>query len=390
MQQSKDAKIIILIVLLFWFAQYTYVPYTTPFLLAQKVGADFVGMVVGAYGAIQFLARFSLGILSDIKRQHRKLMRFGLLIAAIASTLRLIYLDANSFLIANLFSGLSASTWIAFIMLYTKALGEETSLQKAMGYVFAGNYGGIFLAFMVSTLCYKHFGMESLCIAAIMAALLGFALTFLLSDIKDTTVKKIHISDILNTYKNKRLLFFSLITFLHQGVVMGTVMSFSTELGYHIGANDFQVGLITIVYILAGTISCYLASTNLAIRIGPCFSISSVMFLYFIYCIGVLYIENITLFILIQIIAGISCGFVFAWTSSEAVKTIDIAFRSTAIGFYQSAFGGGMTLIPIICGFLIHKTDTLSSAFIFQGIICLITAILTLVFYMIRRKYKNL
>lgn len=44
-----------LVVALFWFAQYVYIPYTAPFLLAQKAGADLVGLIVGVYGAMQML-----------------------------------------------------------------------------------------------------------------------------------------------------------------------------------------------------------------------------------------------------------------------------------------------------------------------------------------------
>ena len=38
----------IIIIILFWFAQYVYVPYQTPFLAAINVASSFIGIVVGA------------------------------------------------------------------------------------------------------------------------------------------------------------------------------------------------------------------------------------------------------------------------------------------------------------------------------------------------------
>ena len=61
---SQTARILV-VISLFWFTQYIYGPYLPPYLLAQKVSADFVGMVVGFYGAVPFFTRLFVGIFSD-------------------------------------------------------------------------------------------------------------------------------------------------------------------------------------------------------------------------------------------------------------------------------------------------------------------------------------
>ena len=53
----SQATKLLLISALFWFAQYVYQPDTAPYLLAQKVSADFVGIIVGVYGGVQMAAR---------------------------------------------------------------------------------------------------------------------------------------------------------------------------------------------------------------------------------------------------------------------------------------------------------------------------------------------
>ena len=85
---SQTARLLLVIVL-FWFTQYVYVPYTTPFLLAQKVSADFVGLVVGFYGAIPFFTRLFVGIFSDKIGYYKPMIIVGCASAAVASLIRL-------------------------------------------------------------------------------------------------------------------------------------------------------------------------------------------------------------------------------------------------------------------------------------------------------------
>ena len=57
---------LLIIIAFFWYAQYVFVPYSTPYLLGLKLSADFVGIIVGAYGAIQMLCRFPAGVFADL------------------------------------------------------------------------------------------------------------------------------------------------------------------------------------------------------------------------------------------------------------------------------------------------------------------------------------
>ena len=53
---------------LFWFAQYVYVPFLTPYLLSLSITATVTGVIVGAYGVTQMLLRIPLGLALDIRR----------------------------------------------------------------------------------------------------------------------------------------------------------------------------------------------------------------------------------------------------------------------------------------------------------------------------------
>ena len=143
---SNTARLL-LVIGLFWFTQYVYVPYTTPYLLAQKVSADFVGLVVGFYGAVPFFTRIFIGVFSDLIGKFKPMILLGCATAALASVIRLYRPDGIGFLIANIISGFSSSMWMCFILFHTKSLTKE-NLQRGMGYVMASCNGGILCGFL--------------------------------------------------------------------------------------------------------------------------------------------------------------------------------------------------------------------------------------------------
>ncbi|HIV55800.1 MAG TPA: hypothetical protein H9898_08440, partial [Candidatus Anaerobiospirillum stercoravium] len=153
---------LLLIVGLFWYAQYVYMPNTAPFLLAQKVSADFVGIVVGAYGFTQMAARFGIGLISDVLGKYKIIIVAGCLFAAVSSIVRIVIPTGPGFLVANLMSGLASSTWLCFMLLYTSSVAGGNMLQ-ALGYIFAANNLGIMLSFITSAVLYQYLGMSFLC-----------------------------------------------------------------------------------------------------------------------------------------------------------------------------------------------------------------------------------
>ena len=116
---SQTARLLI-VISLFWFTQYVYVPYTTPFLLAQKVSADFVGLVVGFYGAVPLFTRIFIGLFSDKIGKFKPMIIVGCATAALASVIRITYPTGMGFLWANIISGFSSSMWMCFILFHTK------------------------------------------------------------------------------------------------------------------------------------------------------------------------------------------------------------------------------------------------------------------------------
>lgn len=384
---SQTARLL-LVIGLFWFTQYVYVPYTTPFLLAQKVSADFVGLVVGFYGAIPFFTRLFVGIFSDKIGYYKPMIIVGCASAAVASIIRLYLPTGMGFLIANIISGFSSSMWMCFILFHTKTLTKE-NLQKGMGYVLAACNGGILLGFFASATLYEHFGMFLMCLLSVSGGTISTIISLSLKEPPNQNINPPKVSELLHVAYNKRLWFFSVIGMIQQGILMGTAMSFSNEVAHSLGASAWQIGIMTMTMTASYTASNLLSSTHTAIKIGPGILMTLSQICMALYCVLMVTVDSVYALIPIQILLGTTGGFVFSWCSAEALSQIESYRRSTALGIFQSMFAIGMTAVPIVAGYLFAHTSSLNSAFFFQALLAIAGALATAIYYARRRHHKR-
>ena len=391
---SQNTKLLVIIAL-FWFAQYIYVPNTAPYLLAQKVTADFVGIIVGVYGGVQMSLRFPMGILADWLGKHKLIIIVGCAFSGGASVVRILESTGYGFLIANIMSGVASSLWVSFMLLSTKYITPDR-MQTQIGYLFAANNFGIMLAFITSAVCFEGFGMDFLCLCSALSGALAMLLALSLKE-DDPAYAHLHeppeskhrplIADLVKVAKRKRIWFFAFLASIQQGVTMTTIMSFSNEAALRIGGSSYEMGLMTIVFILFNVISSYYSGKPPFTRISQGFLVSSALFLLAAYCFLSVMVTHIYLLIIIQVFLGWSFGFVFTIATSEAIVGVEHYRRSSAIGLFQALFAIGMTTVPIIAGRIIELDDgDLKAAFFFQGWLCIIAFVATVYFYYMKRR----
>ena len=391
---SQNTKLLVIIAL-FWFAQYIYVPNTAPYLLAQKVTADFVGIIVGVYGGVQMSLRFPMGILADWLGKHKLIIIVGCAFSGGASVVRILESTGYGFLIANIMSGVASSLWVSFMLLSTKYITPDR-MQTQIGYLFAANNFGIMLAFITSAVCFEGFGMDFLCLCSALSGALAMLLAMSLKE-DDPAYAHLHeppeskhrplVADLIKVAKRKRIWFFAFLASIQQGVTMTTIMSFSNEAALRIGGSSYEMGLMTIVFILFNVISSYYSGKPPFTRISQGFLVSSALFLLAAYCFLSVMVTHIYLLIIIQVFLGWSFGFVFTIATSEAIVGVEHYRRSSAIGLFQALFAIGMTTVPIIAGRIIELDDgDLKAAFFFQGWLCIIAFVATVYFYYMKRR----
>ena len=324
--RKRQMNLLLVIVCLFWFGQYVYIPYQTTYLLSIGVPSGITGLIIGAYGLVQIFFRIPAGILADTGSGHKKMIMAGVCCVSAASLFRVLLPDAQGFFVANLFSGLGASAWISYMVFYMQ-LGKD-AIQAATGKIMAANNTGVFLGFVTSSLLYERMGMTMICLFSVVA---GAIFTY------------------------RRLLFFSVLAMLQQGVQMATCMSFTIQAVKELGATSVQSGIASIVYIVMAVAFSLLSGSSFFVKSSSNRVIPAGIVCQMVYCILVPAASNVYEIYGCQVLAAAAMGFLFTSLTSESMKGVPDHFYSTAMGIFQSVYAVGMTAFPILTGYIRGK-----------------------------------
>ena len=198
-----------IIMILYWFSLYTYIPFQVPYLYALNVTPSIVGIILGLYGASQMILIFPFGIISDYFGKYKIFIVLGSLLSAVSCIIKIVYPSANGFLVGNILTGVAASTWLMYMVLYYSYF-DRSKEHMAASKCLVANVIGMFLGFLFATIFYQKFGMNLMLIAAALAAFAATILALFLKEEKRE--KKNNIKDLILVIKNKRLLFFSVLS----------------------------------------------------------------------------------------------------------------------------------------------------------------------------------
>lgn len=376
----------IIIIILFWFAQYVYVPYQTPFLTAINVASSFIGIVVGAYGFSQMLLRIPLGMLADWHLNHKLLITLGTLLAGLASIMRVLFPSGIGFLLGNIFSGIASSTWLSFMVYFLK-LRSDVSKVENMGILVMANNLGMLLGFVISSLFYEKIAMKGLCILGVLAGILACIMTITLPTFQFSySSGKNSFINLINVFKNKTLLICGVLAFIQQGIQMATTMSFTSQVIKEINAPSYAEGLSSIIYMCSAVLFARITSSKYIAK----FSDRSILIVSYIllalYCFAIPLARQIYLIYLLQVIPGVGTGILFAILNAVAISNVPQKALSTATGVFQSVYALGMTLFPIFAGQL-RAQYSMTISFIVMGILALMGNCIVIIFW--QKKSNN-
>lgn len=381
MKKTSNQELLLLtIVAFFWFSQYVYIPFQNPYLSACNVSTNMIGIIIGAYGVSQCLLRLPVGVFADNINKHKIFILSGIFFAGLASLIRIFSPGGNGFLIANILSGISSSTWISYMVHYTNFFSVEHQ-QKATSMIILVNNLGMLIGFVMSTLFYERLGMTTLCIMSVLSSVIG---TILALNIKEHNLNKIHkktsIKNHLSICMDKRLIFFSFMALIQQGIQMSTTMSFTTQILKNLGSSSTLIGLSSIFYMLCAVVSSGFASTKFCTKYGPKFWIPLVFLLISAYCFLVPTIKNIAIVFSLQLLPGISTGILLSYLTSESMKNVPKHQKSTAMGFFQAIYAIGMSIFPMLVG-KISDYISMQYGYFTLAIIAIIASILSYTYY---------
>ncbi len=348
-KKSVTKTLLIIMILFFWFAQYVYIPYHTPYLLSLGAASSFVGIIVGAYGFAQVLFRIPIGIFADRKAGQKKIIFIGLICAALASAIRIIFPYPAAFLIANFITGVTSATWVS-VTVFFSSLYEPGELKKAMGISIAGNNTGILLGFIASAYISDQLGITFLFAASIISAVCGLITWFFIKESSPERTEPGKI-DLIGILKNPSLLFFSFLGLLLQAVVFSTAMSFTTSYAKLLSASDFDLALCMIIFIMVSVI------VPLIIGYAKRWS-NKAMFIFLfgcfvVYCGLLPFATKMWQLHVLQGVCGIANGGIMSLAMACSMESAKDGCRSTTMAVFQACYGIGMTLGPIFTGVLV-------------------------------------
>ena len=371
-----------IIMILYWFSLYTYIPFQVPYLYALNVTPSIVGIILGLYGASQMILRFPFGIISDYFGKYKIFIVVGSLLSAVSCIIKIVYPTANGFLIGNILTGVAASTWLMYMVLYYSYF-DRSKEHMAASKCLVANVIGMFLGFLFATIFYQKFGMNLMLIAAALAAFAATILALFLKEEKRD--KKSNIKDLILVIKNKRLLFFSILSIIEQGIHMAASVSFTLNRIKELGGASYLVGIASLLNMFFAIVSAYIASTSFASKRGSKFYVPFSFLLLGLYCVSVILTKNVFVIVASQILSGLSIGMLASYLTSEALIEIDRDKKSSAMGFYQTAYSIGIFIYPIITGKIVEMYS-IEIAYIFLTASAVICAFIALLYY---RKVKT-
>lgn len=358
---KKKRILLLAVTLLFWFAQYVYVPYQTPYLAALGIAPSMIGVILGAYGFTQMAIRMPVGVMADRKNRHKWFIALGVLLAGLASLLRAFVPAAVAFLAANLLSGIASSIWISFTVLFSSYYSPK-ELTKSMGTITAFNNGGILLGFATGSVVSQTAGIPPLFLLSFLSGMLGFAISLFIKEEKREQAP-LPVKELLKVLKSKRLILFAVASATLQAIHMSTAMAFTSQVAEGLGGSNAQIGLCSIIYMVFCIVSSWYVGTRQARRIGNRILMPVFFGCMTVYCALVPLVRSLEALYVLQMIGGLGNASLFSLFMAGAIEGVPKEKKSTAMGFYQAIYGIGITLGPVLMGAVVGNAGMTAAYF---------------------------
>jgi len=365
-----EKNLILIGTVFFWSALYIYVPILSPY--AEYLGGSLtvIGLVVASYGFTQLLFRLPVGAWSDSAGRRKSFVLSGFAFAFASCVGLALSPNAWVLLIFRGLSGVSASMWVAFTVLYSSYFHDEQSARAMSLISFCTG-----LAQMVSTYIGGRIAEDYGWLAPfyIGAGLSAFGILSILPVSEKINKSSFSLRRLLSVASQRQLLIVSIITALSQFSVFITTYGFLPIYASDIGASKSELGTLMFIIHLFQTLSMYLAGTVVAPRLGYRTTVCIAYVSIALATIVTPYAQSIHLLFLIHGFGTLGRGLAYPILMGLAIQGILQEEKATAMGFFQAVYAVGMFLGPAVGGF-IGDAFGLKGVFFCAGIIYLISS----------------
>lgn len=367
----RDVYLMYLLTAGFWFTQYAITPYLNAELTRMGASASIMGMVGAAYGLTQLLVRIPLGMAADWMGRQKPFIVAGCLLSAIACTGYLFWYTPGSLVVWRGIAGLASASWVSFTILF----GSYFPLQEGptrISQLNIFNQLGRLLCFVVVGAVVAHYTLTE--------AYWGVAIFCILILLLSLTIRErphpprgITLRSFREVANDRNLMVCSLLGLLTQVVAFGSYLGFVPNLALRLGADESQLSSLSIALAIPTILFNYLGANYVYKRFQPRQIVLGGFAAGLLFCVLAPLCQSMGQLYLCMLLAGFSSAGTFAYLLGLCVRDIVPQLRSAAMGFFQSVYGIGMTLGPLLMGFMIDLTH-LDAAFFGMAGLCVLSA----------------
>ena len=364
--QKNRLPLFYFVTVLFWMALYTYVPYVTPYAEDMQANLRFIGIIAGAYGFVQMLLRFPLGIFSDRVGKRKIFVLTGLLFAGLSGLLVYFLPNPVSLLIARSFAGITAATWVTLSIMGSSYYKSEDTI-KSIGYLNAANGFGRMAALLIGGFIAEQLGFSYAFLLGGVLGLIGLILGFWTIEKapKEDAPAPPSLTELLDVVKNPQLLSASMLAIIGQFIQFGTSFGFTPMIAVQMGASNMHLGLLGMI----STLPAVVFSPFMGPFVKKIGLLSALLILSAFTALGtalVVVSNNLATLFLVQFISSVGLAGLMTILMGLSIRDIQPERRATAMGLFQAVYGIGMFLGPFVVGWVGHSFG-LNTAFLVTG-----------------------
>jgi predicted MFS family arabinose efflux permease len=358
--------------ILFWGSIYIYMPILAPYTKMVGGSLQAVGLVMGAYGFSQFLFRIPVGLWSDRVRRRKPFIFLGFLFAGVAC-LGLIFSSNTATLFLSFFTaGMAASMWVVFTVLFSSYFPLGQVVQSMSLILFSTRLSQVMANYAGGVIAEARGWAAPFCVGAILS-LIGLFLATGIVERRPEKSDAASFKKLLEVGRNRSLLTVSAFAILLQFATFSTTYGFTPIYAQQIGASKEELGILLFSFMFPCILATLLSGTYLR-RLQP---ERSLILTGFFLVAGSVFstplVSRLSILYAVQAANGIGVGLAFPCLMGLAIQPIPLEQQGTAMGVFQSLYAVGMSLGPVISGFMGGHLG-LPSVFILSGILSLLPA----------------
>ncbi len=203
---NKNMLLLCIVAFILWFCQYIYIPFFSNYVNSISPDYQFVGIVLGAYGAIQLFTRLPIGIFSDKINRQKPFVTAGIVLCVLSGIGLYFFKSPYSALISRSFAGIGVSVWSVYIVLYLNSSSKQDSSQD-IGVLNSIMFGAQSSAQLLGGFVVSLWTININFLICIIAGLIGVIISFFIKDAPTKKEHKLNLADVLHVLKDKIFFF---------------------------------------------------------------------------------------------------------------------------------------------------------------------------------------